>query len=212
MKIHHFFVLVALLCLTGASLPERELPRRGKDFALFIAVNNYQNWSKLQHPISEVEKIAGELYRQYDFDTLVLRNPSQDQIITALKQYNAKTYPNDGQLLIYLSGHGAFDELTKEGFFIPEEGRLNDPAQTSYLSFNRLKALVENIPCKHILLAIDACYSGTFDKLIAMRGTPNFGRPGDASDKRNSFIENQLALTSRYFVASGKKRINSGCF
>jgi len=207
MKIHYLPIVAALLCLAGASLPERELPRKGKDFALFIAVNNYQNWDKLKHPISEVEKIAGELYKQYDFDTLVLRNPSQDQIVATLRQYNAKKYPDDGQLLIYLSGHGEFDDLTKEGFFIPREGRRNDLAQTSYLSFSRLQKIVENMPCRHIILAIDACYSGTFDRLVALKGDkePTFGRPFSIADERNRVIERELTLQSRFFVASGKK-------
>ncbi len=207
MKIYHLPIFAAMLCLASASLPERELPRRGKDFALFIAVNDYQNWSKLQHPISEVEKIAGELYRQYDFDTLVLRNPTQDQIVTALRQYNAKKYPDDGQLLIYLSGHGDFDDLTKEGFFIPREGKRNDSTQTSYLSFSRLQKIVESNPCRHIVLAIDACYSGTFDRLVALKGDkePIFGRPFAVADERNRVIARELTLQSRFFVASGKK-------
>jgi len=205
MKIRYLPILAALFCLAGASLPERELPRKGKDFALFIAVNNYQNWDKLKHPISEVEKIAGELYRQYDFDTLVLRNPSQDQIVTALKQYNAKKYPDDGQLLIYLSGHGDFDKVTKEGFFIPREGRRNDATQTSYLSLNRLKGIVESIPCQHILLAIDACYAGTIDPSVAVRGEIDFGRPGSPLDDRNRFISRELQLRSRFIVTSSQK-------
>ena len=197
-------MLAALLFLAFASPSERELPRRGKDFALFIAVNDYQYWGKLKNPISEVEKIAEELYREYDFDTLVLRNPSLDQIITTLRTFSAKSYPDDGQLLIYLSGHGDFDGLTKEGFFIPQEGKVNDVAQNSYLSFSRLQKIVENIPCRHILLAIDACYSGTFDRLVSMRGEPQFGRPG-ASDERNRFIQNAMTLQSRFFMASGQK-------
>ncbi|MDZ4679965.1 MAG: caspase family protein, partial [Saprospiraceae bacterium] len=207
MKKAYLPIFAALFCLAVASSSEHALPRRGKDFALFIAVNNYQNWGKLQHPIREVEKIAGELYRQYDFDTLVLRNPTQDQIVTALRKYNAQKYPDDGQLLIYLSGHGDFDDLTKEGFFIPREGKRNDQNQTSYLSFSRLQRIVENIPCQHIVLAIDACYSGTFDRLVALKGDkePNFGRPFNTGDERSRLIERELTLQSRFFVASGKK-------
>ncbi len=198
-------VLLCSLIFTGAT--NREMPRRGKDFALFIAVTNYQQWSELKHPIAEVEKIAAELYQNYEFDTLILRNPSQDEIITTLRNYN-KVYPSgDEQLLIYFSGHGEFDELTKEGFFIPRDGKLNDKAQTSYLAFSRLQRIVESINCRHILLAIDACYSGTFDRLVALRdkGELRFGRPGETQNVRDQYIKNELTLQSRYFIASGKK-------
>ena len=198
----------ALLCsliFLGAS--KREMPRRGKDFALFIAVTDYKEWSKLQHPIAEVEKIAAELYQNYDFDTLILRNPSLEEIITTLNSYN-KVYPaGDEQLLIYFSGHGEFDDLTREGFFIPREGRLNDKAQTSYLPFSRLQRIVESIACRHILLAIDACYSGTFDRSVALRnnGELDLRRPDEIRNTRDQYIKTEMTLRSRYFIASGKK-------
>jgi len=205
MKQFHLCLLLALLFL--AATPPHQALRRSKDFALFIAVEDYQHWGKLRHPIGEVEKIAAELHREYAFDTLILRNPTQDQIVAALRLHAGRQYPHDGQLLLYLSGHGDFDELTKEGFFIPRDGKRDDAAQTSYLSFSRLQRIVENIPCRHLLLAIDACYSGTFDRLVAMRGDKEltFGRPQPPGSERDRYIERELTLQSRYFVASGKK-------
>ncbi|MFN4081874.1 MAG: SUMF1/EgtB/PvdO family nonheme iron enzyme [Saprospiraceae bacterium] len=200
------FSLLAVICLLAlGAFAGREPARQGKDYALFIAVDDYKYWPKLKNPIREVEQIAAELSGQYDFETRILRNPTQEEILTALRDYNSKEYPDDGQLLIYFSGHGFFDDLTRDGFFIPREGRLPDPVQTSYLSFSRLRQIVENNPCKHILLAIDACYSGTFDKLVAMRGDIIFGRPNAPTDTREAFIQRELTLRSRYFVASGKR-------
>ena len=200
-----FSLLMGIYLLALGAFAGREPARRGKDHALFIAVNDYQHWPKLQNPIREVEQIAAELSGQYDFETQILRNPTQEEILTALRHYNSKKYPDDGQLLIYFSGHGFFDDLTKDGFFIPREGRLSDPVQTSYLAFSRLQRILESNPCQHILLAIDACYSGTFDKLVAIRGDITFGRPGDPAVAREVFIKRELTLRSRYFVASGKK-------
>jgi len=205
----HACLLFALLALVAARPHQHPLPRAGKDFALFIAVEDYQHWGKLKHPVGEVEKLAAELHRNYGFDTLVLRNPTQAEIVTALRRYNAAAgqYPSDGQLLVYLSGHGDFDELTREGFFIPRDGKRDDAAQTTYLPFSRLQRIVENNPCRHILLAVDACYSGTFDRLVALKGDEviTFGRPSPPGGERERFIERELTLQSRYFVASGKK-------
>ncbi|MEQ1744062.1 MAG: SUMF1/EgtB/PvdO family nonheme iron enzyme [Saprospiraceae bacterium] len=203
---HSLCFLLALILLAASASPTKP-PRHNKDFALFIAVEDYQLWGKLKHPIGEVEKIAAELHRDYGFDTLILRNPTQEQILATLRRYAQRKYTDDGQLLLYLSGHGDFDELTKEGFFIPLGGRRDDATQTSYLPFSRLQRIVENIPCRHILLAIDACYSGTFDRLVAMKGDKEltFGRPAPPGSERDRFIERELTLQSRYFVASGKK-------
>lgn len=200
-------LFAAFFLFAAAGRPAGRAFRPGKDFALFIAVENYQHWNPLKHPIGEVEKLAAELHRNYGFDTLVLRNPTQAEIVTALRQYNARPFPPDGQLLVYLSGHGDFDELTKEGFFIPRDGKRDDAAQTSYLAFSRIRQIVENNPCRHLLLAIDACYSGTFDRLVALRNDEGlkFGRPAPPGSERDRFIERELTLQSRFFVASGKK-------
>ena len=200
-------ILATFIFFASASPSERELPRRSKDFALFIAVNDYQYWGKLKHPIREAEMIAGELYREFDFDTLILRNPTNSQIMSALRSYSSRTYPTDGQLLIYLSGHGDYDNITKEGFFIPRDAKLDDEFQASYFPYSRLTGIVGNTPCQHILLVIDACYAGSAAPSVAMRGKIEFGRPGTPVDNRAVFIERELQLRSRFLITSNLKEL-----
>jgi|GEM_PF-5709324 len=205
MKKTYFPFFVAILCVACAFvLKEEKLPRKGKDFALFIAINDYQYWNKLKHPINDVEKIARELRQHFDFDTLILRNPNLGQIIKVLQQHTTKSYPDDGQLLVFLSGHGDFNG--SEGFFVPRDGKRDDEFQASYLSYGRLKSIIESIQCNHILVAIDACYSGTIDPSVAMRGREiTFGRPDSPNGERNRYIEKELTLRSRYILASSGK-------
>jgi formylglycine-generating enzyme required for sulfatase activity len=75
--------------------------------------------------------------------------------------------------------------------------------QDSYLPYLRLQRWIETLPCRHILLAIDACFSGTFDDDIALKGAPG-QRPGQ-SDWREQYISQTLQYRSRLFMASGAK-------
>ena len=184
---------------TGHSNPFRP----GKDFALFFAVSNYDQWDDLKNPISEAEAIAKDLRDLYGFQTEVVRDPTKAEIQTKIDEYRKKAYADDAQLFIFFTGHGEYIETTKEGFFVPKDAKRNDPSQDSYLPYLRLQRWVETLPCRHILLAIDACFSGTFNDDIALKGDPG-KRPGQ-SDWREQYIRQSLQYRSRIFMASGAK-------
>lgn len=185
--------------------------RKGKDFALFIAVKEYEEWADLRNPISDAEIIAGELAREYDFDTMIIRNPNRNTIYDVLDNYQKKSFPEDSQLLVFFTGHGEFIEANSEGYFIPNDGKLNDRYQDSYITLSEIRKRVNNINCNHVLLAIDACYSGTIDERLASeelsfdKGKPGT-RPGESSQTtKQAFIRRTLQHKTRLFLTSGGK-------
>ena len=191
---------------SGASSPADVLDRENKDIALFFAIDNYDAWPVLDNPVSDAEALAGDLSERYGFDTEIVRNPSKREIYDKLEEYRQRTYTEDAQLLIFFSGHGEYNESTAEGFLIPREGVLGDRYQESYIAHSRLAPRVNNIPCPHILLAIDACYSGTFDQEIAKyRGLPGQAPGGADVSERSTFVYRQLQDQSRLYVTSGGK-------
>jgi sulfatase modifying factor 1 len=75
---HLFFALFAAFFLfVAAGLPADKAPRRNKDFALFIAMQDDQHRSEPKYPDGEAEKVTAEPHRNIGFTTLVLRNPTQ---------------------------------------------------------------------------------------------------------------------------------------
>jgi sulfatase modifying factor 1 len=201
-------ILILLVVVAGLNPASSQDNRQGKDFALFFAVENYSHWPILYNPIDDAEEIAQDLKDLYGFETEVVKNPSRNQIYDKLDTYQRKAYAKDAQLLIFFSGHGDFIEGKGEGFFIPRDGKLQDRYQDTYLPHARLQRIIDNIPCPHILLAIDACYSGTFDEQVAARykDKSGWGRPNDNEEaERKRFIENSLRYRSRLFLTSGGK-------
>ena len=58
--------------------------------------------------------------------------------------------------------------------------------------------------CKHILLMLDTCYSGTFDEQIAMRGEGN-NLPEELSS--NDIRRKLKYMTRRYLASGGKEEV-----
>ena len=209
-----FFALILLFSIVAQNEPIDT--RKGKDLALFFAVEDYQDpsWRDLKNPIGDVEAIAKELEEMYEVKTHIIRNPTKKQILETLIQWQKQTFAQDGQLLVFFSGHGTFSESATQGYFVPKDGKFDDPFHESHLELSTLGNYVTKIPCPHILLAIDACYSGTIDREIAFKGSPSFLRPGVSQEsERETIIQRQLRNPTRLILSSGgKERTPDGDF
>ncbi|MCU1267884.1 MAG: peptidase caspase catalytic subunit p20 [Acidobacteria bacterium] len=191
--------------IVGLPGPQRSTAlaaRKGKDYALLIAINDYERWPHLDNPVTDAEAIADELKNFYGFETEVLKNPTKQEIVNALLKYKRdKTYADDDQLFIFFAGHGSFSEEFKEGYIIAKDSQAQDLMGDTYLSHSILRKVIDYIPCKHIFLVLDACFSGTFDEKIARRG----GDPEYDDVTNPEFIERKMKFETRRFITSGDK-------
>jgi hypothetical protein len=178
------------------------LPRKGRDYALLIAVNEYDEWQELTNPVPDAKAVETELRASYGFQTELVVNPSQVEMLSVFRKYAAREYADGDQLFIFIAGHGQFDEILGDGYVVARDSRLRDDIKTSYVSHSTLRTIINNIPCKHIFLVVDACFGGTFDPLIAMRD-----RGGDeyAQITKTEFIERKMKFRTRRFLTSGGK-------
>jgi formylglycine-generating enzyme required for sulfatase activity len=179
--------------------------RAGKDLALFFAVSDYKEneWTRLSGPVPNANRIATLLRDDYGFETRVVPNPNRTNIYSVLTEYTNRNYAEDSQLLIFFAGHGNLDQF-RTGFFAPAGAKKNDPTGDSYITYQRIAEIVERIPCKHILLVIDACYSGYI--LQDFYGYQNaFGaRPGEGTESaRNRLIAEAMKGKTRLILTSG---------
>lgn len=173
------------------------------DYALIFATDQYDNWSDLVNPVFDSRTIAEELKKTYGFKVEIVENATQSQILKKIREYGEKKYQPLDQLFIFFAGHGTYDQTFGEGFVVTRESLLNDEAKTTYLSHNRLRSIVNNIPCEHIFLAMDVCFGGTFDQALAS----SRGADDEVYKEQNQteFITRKLTYKTRKFLTSGGK-------
>lgn len=175
------------------------------DRAIIFATDQYDNWPDLINPIFDSRTIAEELKNTYGFQVEVIENATQNEVLKKLREYiEEKKYKPLDQLLIFFAGHGNYDPAFGEGYLVPKEALASDEGKTSYLSYNRLRSVVNNIPCQHIFLTMDVCFGGTFDQALAS------SRGGDEEVYREKsaaeFITQKLTYKTRKFLTSGGKQ------
>ncbi|MBC7775664.1 MAG: caspase family protein [Phycisphaerae bacterium] len=186
-------------CLLSLSLAAQQ---NGEDYAVFFVVTDFDYWPDLKGIDKDPRDIASELENNYGFKKPgFYLNPTKAEILSVLNEYQGRNFGANDQLFVFCSMHGIYDEAI--GALVPKDGLLEDPGYETWLLHPALEAMLTKIKCPHILLALDACYSGTF-------GQKDKGRPDasawetDASDciaKRKQ----ALRLKSRLYLTSGGK-------
>ena len=184
-------------------IPIYRLPPIRKDYALLFAVEDYDHWPNLRHPIFDAENIKQDLENIYGFQTELIKNPTKEDIFITIRKYAEKIYDDDDQLFIFFAGHGYFNDSFKGGYLVAQDTKMpvDDSVNLSYVSHSRIRDDIDSISCKHIFLVMDTCYSGTFDRTIAMRGNSE-----DLSQKKltSDYIKRISEYTTRKYLTSGQ--------
>jgi hypothetical protein len=184
------------------------------NYALIFATDDYAHWPHLNNPISDADAVNEALTSLYNFRVEEIRNPTADQVLAKLREYLHRKFEPQDQLLIVFSGHGYFDPDLKVGFLVPADGLLvqDDGIHRSLLSHESIKEYVDHIPSQHVVLVMDACFSGTFDRRIADSGQR--GVPAADSYTHATLPEllarKQNKRTRRYFTSGGNEYVPDG--
>ncbi|MCG8330175.1 MAG: SUMF1/EgtB/PvdO family nonheme iron enzyme [Chitinophagales bacterium] len=195
--------LFFLLVLVGAIQPANsQVKLQSQDRALLFAVNDYQYMVNLNNPAQNARDIAAELEKRYGFQVEVVINPTIDEIDDKIDAYQKRfsngTYPADGQLFLYFSGHGVQEDVN--GYFMASD---SDPArpQRTAMEYDYYRSQIDQINCQHILVAIDACHSATFDPSYGFRNdNRRFQRKGEEAYDR--ILANHKSYRARCFWTS----------
>jgi len=176
-----------------------------KDYAILFATDKFDNWSDLVNPIYDATTIASELEDRFGFEVQLMENIDQDDVFTTLKEYGQKKYKPQDQLFIFFAGHGQYDETFGEGYVVARNSLRNDPGKNSYISHNRLRNNINNIPCEHIFLAMDVCFGGTFDPVLASSRAVY-----DEVDNIEFMVKKLSIKTRKYLTSGGKEYVSDG--
>ena len=151
--------------------PERDSPV-GDFYLLAIAIDDYLHWPELRSPVADAEAVTKALVGQYGFAPqnvvkLYDEEATEEGIMEALRRA-ATGLGADDSLLIYYSGHGQLDELTKTGAWIPQDARRDN--ESAWIHNSRIKAILGAMKARHVLVISDSCFAGDF--FSGQKGAP----------------------------------------
>jgi hypothetical protein len=167
----------------------------GRTWAVFIAIDRYENWLPLRNPVQDARDIRSILMNRYYIDEVV---ELYDEKATkgGIARLFDELFQNVGRqdsVFIYYAGHGYLDSLSNTGFWIPVDGGTDRFDQDKWLSNSVIRGYVSNIRAKDVALFVDSCFSG--DILNPTRGAP--------PEINNEYFRLAYQRRSRQVVTSG---------
>ena len=140
-----------------------------KSYYLFIAINHYNDdwWSSLEGPVRDLSGLKEVLEGKYGFEPLdFLKDEAatSDAIINWFTDLAlAHRIEEDAQLLIYFSCHGMPWRHTGQQYWIAHNGvhfKREARKKEGWIESEEVIGAFRSIPCRHIILISDACFSG----------------------------------------------------
>lgn len=180
--------------------------RRRRNHILAIGIGEYQDYNRLVFPVRECRSLIETLIKHYDFEpeprkALFDSEATCDAIYTEL--YNLDDLTNNDNLIILFSGHGFYDRLKDNGYWVPVDGkklntnngRIDTPSilKRYYISVSDIIDNLNTVKAHHIILIVDSCFAGKFTRF-------NLRSPGGAYNQENVPAEE---LPSRWAITSG---------
>lgn len=179
-----------------------------KKYALLVGTNSYSGkpqWNDLEGiPVLDVNSIGSELKNNFGFEVITLVDKPSDSIYECIIRLSRQLKSSD-QLLIYVAGHGDYDEtLFDDGFIVCANSRQvkDDPYRNTYIQYSKLSRMINKLPATQVMMVLDVCFGGSFaEKVVRCSNRSDYEDLSSAE-----YISGKLKLKTRLFLSSGGKR------
>src|SRR6266540_2859575 len=169
-------------------------PQYGNSWALVIGINRYAHVNPLGNACADagsvVEVLVAELgFAKENVTTLLDDHATKAKIMERFLAFDSLSL--DDRLVVFFAGHGETfsGQRGPVGYLIPVDGRPED--KSTLIRWDELTRNAELIPAKHVLLVMDACYSG-----LAIQRAIGIGE--------QRFVSDMLQRFSRQVITAGK--------
>ncbi len=181
-----FFSLLAGLLLCAVVTPALAQSFYGKQYAVVIGINDYQNsrWPDLSYARRDAESMAAYLKGQgYTVHALYDGQATHKAIIATLQDKIAPVLGKNDAVLIFFAGHGTTNTVGGEdwGYIVPYDGASESSGWIDMDELRKQSRKMGN--AKHQAFIMDSCYGGT----LGTRGSgisPDVPNYLDAVSKR----------------------------
>ncbi|KAF0213933.1 MAG: polysaccharide deacetylase, partial [bacterium] len=171
-----------------------------QNWAVVIGINDYKNWPKLRHCISDANGVEEILINKFNFKKsniikLLNTEATKERIVKTLDDLtNTNKISKEDRVFFFFAGHGATRKLPSGkdiGYIIPVDADI-EASQAKSISMTQLQEFCELIPAKHLYFVIDSCYSG-----LALT------RAGALSPNTQNYLEQVTKRPARQILTAG---------
>jgi uncharacterized caspase-like protein len=153
--------------------PEERPSPRPDDFALVIGIDQYSRLPEARYAENDADAVKKHLLaRGYPERNIILLKGGQatrGAIQGYVEEWLPQNVKQDSSVFVYFSGHGSPDLKNGDAYLVPWDGdamflkSTAYPLKSLYASLGRLKA-------KHVLVALDSCFSGAGGRSVLASG------------------------------------------
>lgn len=141
--------------------------RTGRNVIAVIGIDRYRSWRSLSNAVNDALG-ARRLFQSLGFEEVVpplIDEAATNYAINSLVIDELKNLDQRDSLVLFYAGHGGNedhhleDRTIKSGYLIPVDAKLSDRKAT-WIELEGWLRKVSRLPPRHILVILDACYSG----------------------------------------------------
>ncbi|MBI5882767.1 MAG: ankyrin repeat domain-containing protein [Elusimicrobia bacterium] len=161
---------------TGASdvdRPSYRLAENAENYGLVIGVEKYETLPKADFAEKDAAAVKDHLlalgYPQRNVVFLAGPQASYTNIKKYVESWLPARVREGSTVFVYFSGHGAPDPASGEAYLVPYSGDPEFLQDTGY-PMKRLHAKLNALKAKHVILAMDSCFSGAGGRSVLAKG------------------------------------------
>ena len=183
--------------LIGSSDVDIQIPvtskKQDNTFVVIIANKNYDEAPNVAYALND-----GYMFKEYCLKTLgvpednirlkedATYNHMREAVNWIREIASNKVYKNNSKFIVYYSGHGVPDEMTRSMYLLPKDGVAMNIANTGYRISDLYDVLAES--GAESVVFLDACFSG-FDKSgLALASTKGVVKVVSGAPKGNTVV------------------------
>lgn len=142
---------------------DRQALHFAQHHAFIVGIDTYEKVSPLKTAVSDARRLALVLSEKQHFSVHpVLADARGDALRTLLRDTMAALVSAEDRVVFYFAGHGiaADGDDGPAGYLVPADA---DPSDVrTFVPMTELQDALLALPCRHLLLVLDCCFSGAF--------------------------------------------------